>query len=84
MATMQRSKITSKRQVTFPKRVMDAMGLKAGDSIEIEQRADGFFIRPCRIREEMLAPLRGKVTTDKGPFNVEEFRDARKDPALRD
>ena len=29
-------KITSKRQVTFPKRVLDALGVKPGDYLEID------------------------------------------------
>ena len=34
-------KITSKRQVTFPARVLDAMGLKPGDRLELSEGPDG-------------------------------------------
>jgi len=30
-------KITAKRQVTFPARVLDALGVKPGDRIELEE-----------------------------------------------
>jgi AbrB family looped-hinge helix DNA binding protein len=84
MPTIRRSKITSKRQVTFPKSVMDEMGLSAGDSIVIEKRADGFYIRPSRVKPEKLAPLRGLLRKGAGSFDLEEFRNAEKDPGLRD
>jgi AbrB family looped-hinge helix DNA binding protein len=84
MPMIQRSRITSKRQVTFPKAVMDEMGLKAGDSIVIEKRADGFYIRSSKVREDMLAPLKGRLTRGVGTFEIGNFRDAPKDPALRD
>ncbi len=79
-----RIKVTSKRQVTFPRKVLDSLGVKAGDSLEVESRPEGFLIRPYRIREECLAPLKHKIDLSKGPFDIEEFRNARTDPALRD
>ena len=42
-------KITAKRQVTFPARVLDAMGVGPGDSLELEEGPDGFILRPRRI-----------------------------------
>lgn len=84
MPIVRTSKITSKRQVTFPKAVMDELGLKAGDSIVIEKRPEGFYIRPSRIRVEWLAPLRGRLSKGEGTFDIGEFRDARKDSELRD
>jgi len=69
--------------VTFPKSGMDEMGLSAGDSIVIEKRADVFYIRPSRVKLEMLAPLRGRLLKGAGSFDLEELRNAKKDPDLR-
>ncbi|MFY9326942.1 MAG: AbrB/MazE/SpoVT family DNA-binding domain-containing protein [Georgfuchsia sp.] len=77
-------KITAKRQVTFPARVMDALGVKPGDRIEIEEGPDGFMLRPRRIDPTRLAPLRGKLPRGKGSFDLETFRSKPHDRALRD
>ena len=39
-------KITSKRQVTFPTRVLDALGVGPGDRLELIEGSDGFRLRP--------------------------------------
>lgn len=77
-------KITSKRQVTFPKQAMEAMGVKEGDSLVIEETQGGFLIKPQRVRREHLAPLRKRIKPDHPKFDLETFRDAPKPPNLRD
>ena len=47
-------KITSKRQVTFPARVLDAMGVKPGDQLELTESPNGYLIRPQTHR--LLSP----------------------------
>lgn len=42
-------KITSKRQVTFPARVLDALGVGPGDQLELEEGPDGLLLRPKHI-----------------------------------
>ena len=76
--------ITSKRQVTFPARVLNALGVRPGDQLELEEGPDGFTLRPRRINPARLAPLRGKIRGDGDPFDLESFRDQPHDPALRD
>lgn len=76
--------ITSKRQVTFPARVLNALGVRPGDQLELEEGPGGFTLRPRRINPDRLAPLRGKIRRDGGPFDLESFRDQPHDPALRD
>ncbi len=77
-------KITSKRQVTFPARVLDALGVGPGDRLELVEGSDGFRLRPQKVRRERLAPLRGKLGKGIDPFDLESFRSQGYDPALRD
>ena len=39
-------KITSKRQVTLPAHVLDAMGVGQGDRLQLLEHPDGFLLRP--------------------------------------
>ena len=77
-------RITSKRQVTFPARVLEALGVKPGDQIELEEGPDGFLLRPRRLDPTRLAPLRGKLRRGQGSFDLARIRDQARDPALRD
>ena len=76
-------KITSKRQVTFPARVLDALGVQAGDRLELEEGPNGFILRPRRIDLTRLAPLRAKTRRGEPPFDLEEFRSEPHRPSLR-
>ena len=77
-------KITSKRQVTFPARVLDAMGLKPGDRIELSEGPNGYLLRPRRIDYSRLGTLADKIPKGHPPFNIRTFREELYDPALRD
>ena len=77
-------KITSKRQVTFPARVLEALGVRPGDRIELEEGPDGFVLRPRRIDYARLGTLRAKLRRGHGTFDIEAFRDQPHEPALRD
>lgn len=78
-------KITSKRQVTFPKRVLDALGVGPGDQLELEEGPDGFILRPRRIDYSKLGTLRDKIPPGTPPFDIRKFRDEGYDPtAYRD
>lgn len=77
-------KITAKRQVTFPARVLEALGVKPGDHLELREGPDGFFIRPRRIDPACLAPLRSKLRMGQGTFDLDVVRERACDPALRD
>ena len=76
-------KVTSKRQVTFPARVLDAMGVGPGDRLELEEGPDGFILRPRRIDTSLLGTLRDKIPPGRPPFDIDEFRREGYDPALR-
>ena len=77
-------KITAKRQVTFPAHVLDALGVRPGDQLELQPGPDGFILRPRRIDPSRLAPLRDRLRRGQGKFAIENFRDEPHDPALRD
>ena len=77
-------KITSKRQVTFPARVLDALGVGPGDQLELEEGACGFVLRPRRIDYSRLGTLRDKIPPGHPPFDIEAFREQGYDPSLRD
>jgi bifunctional DNA-binding transcriptional regulator/antitoxin component of YhaV-PrlF toxin-antitoxin module len=77
-------KVTSKRQVTFPAAVLEALGAAPGSHLEIQPRADGFLLRARGIDRSKLAPLRGKIKKGNKPFDVETFRQQRHEPSLRD
>ncbi len=77
-------KITSKRQVTFPAHVLEAMGVGPGDRLEITEGPDGFILKPKRIDSSKLGLLRDLIPPDVPPFDIREFRDGNYDSALRD
>ena len=77
-------KVTAKRQVTFPARVLDALGARPGDRIELQEGLGGFFLRAKQIDRGRLAPLHGKLRRGIGTFDVEAFRDKPHDRTLRD
>jgi AbrB family looped-hinge helix DNA binding protein len=77
-------KVTSKRQVTFPKRVLEALGVGPGDQIELEERPEGFVLRPRRSAPEWVPPLKGKIPPDLPPLDLEKFREEGYDWSLRD
>lgn len=67
-------KITAKRQVTLPARVLEALGVKSGDRLNLEEGSDGFVLRARHIYRALLAPLRDKLRRGKGSFDLEAFR----------
>jgi AbrB family looped-hinge helix DNA binding protein len=77
-------KVTAKRQVTFPARVLEALGVKPGDQIELQETQEGFLLRPRRIDVTRLAPLRSKLRKGQGSFDLESFREQPHDSTLRD
>ena len=76
-------KVTSKRQVTFPARVLDAMGVRPGDRLSLEEGPDGFLLRPQRVDLTRLKPLKDLVR-GKPPLDIRTLREQPYDPKLRD
>ena len=67
--------ITSKRQVTFPKHVLDALGVGPGDRLELQEGPDGFLLKPKRIDLSKLGGLADKIPPGTPPFDIRKFRD---------
>ena len=75
---MVRAKITSKGQVTLPKRVRDSLGLRPGDEIEFTERQAGKFDLEKVLRESPFEQYRGflKYLEGQDPDElVAEMRD---------
>lgn len=67
--------ITSKRQVTFPAKVLATLGVGPGDTLELlPDGQGGYSVKPRRLHLEKLAPLRGRLPQGAGSFEVEIFR----------
>ena len=77
-------KITSKRQVTFPARVLVELGVEPGDQLELMETDEGFLLKPRKIDLSRLALLKDKIPPDHVPFDIEIFRTQPYDHALRD
>lgn len=78
-------KMTSKRQVTFPRQVVEKLQLKEGDALQISETRDGILIKPHRFHPEKLAPLRHLIKADLPAPDFEEIRHAYTlDASLRD
>ena len=77
-------RITAKRQVTFPAQVLEALGVKPGDRLELFESEDGFLLRPRQVNRARLAPLRDKLRRGRGTFDAEKFRTESRDASLRD
>jgi len=76
-------KVTSKRQVTFPRHVMDRLHLRTGDTLSISETSEGILIKPHRFDASKLAPLKGKFPPDLSPPDFDNIRHAALDPDLR-
>ena len=53
-------KIAPKRQVTFPDRVLNALGVRPGDQIELAEGPDGFALRPRQADPTHLVPSQAR------------------------
>ena len=74
-------RITSKRQVTFPAHVLEALGVGPGDQLELLEGPDGYTLRAKRIDVSRLGGLRDRIAPETPPFDIRKFRDEGYDPA---
>jgi AbrB family looped-hinge helix DNA binding protein len=77
-------KVTAKRQVTFPARVLEALGARPGDQIQLVESQEGYLLKPRRIKLENLATLRDLIKPGTPDFDIAVFREGTYDSSLRD
>lgn len=78
-------KMTSKRQVTFPKKIAEQLQLRQGDALHIIETPQGILIRPHRFLTDKLAPLRHKISAQLPSPQFDKIRHAASQhPRLRD
>jgi AbrB family looped-hinge helix DNA binding protein len=66
--------VTSKRQITIPKEVREALGVETGDRVEFIESAKGVFEIVAASRD--VRGLKGLIARPRKPVNVEEMRKA--------
>ena len=76
-------KITSKRQVTLPSHVLDAMDVGPGDTLQLIPGSDGYLLQSRHIDYSRLGTLQGKIPEGHPSFDNRQFHDRPYDPALR-
>lgn len=73
--------VTSKGQVTIPKKVRDFLGIEAGSSVDFEVTDAGVMLRPRRTRphrQSRFAKLRGTATVKMGTEEIMALTRGRK------
>ena len=77
-------KITSKRQITFPVRELEALGADPGGRLDLSEGPGGFNLKPRLVDRSRLGTLHAKIPPAHPPFDIATFRNTPHDPALRD
>ena len=62
-------KVTSKGQVTIPKKLREEMGLEPGDYLEIKEEAAGYLINK-KIDKEKIEKYVGILDNDKSSDDI--------------
>ena len=75
--------ITSKRQVTFPKKVMEKLHLHEGDTLTLSETKEGILIKPHRFDMDGFAPLKSKIKKDLPAPDLDSIRHAALNENLR-
>jgi AbrB family looped-hinge helix DNA binding protein len=70
--------VTTKGQVTIPKEIRDALGIRPGDEIAFERTDDGYVIRKkaptTSAGEDPFETYRGSAGTDSMPERMRRLR----------
>ena len=72
--------LTSKGQITVPKRVREALALRTGDHVGFEQRSDGSFVLVPRNAD--VRSLRGIIQKPSKPVSLAAMDEAIQAAAL--
>ena len=71
---MPSSVITSKGQITIPKKVRDALGVETGDRVEFVESAKGVFEMLAASKD--VRELKGMIGRPRKPVSVADMRKA--------
>ena len=77
-------KITSKRQITFPARELEALGVGPSDRLDLSEGPSGLILKPRRVDRSRLGTLHARIPPAHPLFDIATFRKAPYDSALRD
>lgn len=78
-------RVTSAGRITLPPEVLESLGVKPGDELELKESPDGYVLRPkLKIDYSSLAPLRDKIPPEHPPFDIHKFREEICAPKVRD
>ena len=77
-------KITKRRQITLPSRLLNALAVGPGDSLDLQLVPGALMLRPRRVDCSLLAPLRFSLRKGRGTFDIDAFRQRRRKATLRD
>lgn len=65
-------RVTRKFQMTIPKRVREALGIRVGDRLEVDVEGDRIVVRPLRPRVE--DPVEALMSLVREPVDVDAVR----------
>ncbi len=70
------AKVTSKGQVTIPKKVRDELKLRPGDKVDFQIDDGAVRLLPVNLRVEDVAGMLSHRARPDGPVSVEEMDEA--------
>lgn len=65
-------RVTRKFQMTIPKRVREALGIRVGNRLEVDVEGDRIVVRPLRPRVE--DPVEALMSLVREPVDVDAVR----------
>jgi antitoxin PrlF len=74
MPPMPSAVVTSKGQITIPKRVRDALGVESGDRVDFVETAKGVYELVAASKD--VRELKGMIARPRRPVSVEDMRKA--------
>ena len=78
---MSKVKVSSKYQITLPKNVREAMGISAGDELQVLREGDRIALRSIPKIKQPTEVLYGRVKTKKDAVKaVRDFRSSSEGP----
>ncbi len=67
--------ITSEGEASFPEGVLEKLGLRPGDEMELEERAEGYILRARSGGAARTPPSRGRTPPELPSVDIAERRE---------